>query len=96
MSLRVFNKKWTRRLESGLKTTDGKPEYIILKPYAFADVPERYTQDITFRMGVQAGDIEVIETRSKQKVLENEPVKETQEKTEKPAKKAGSKKAAAE
>ena len=99
--MRVFNKKWTRRLEAGAN------DFMILRPYAFADVPERYTKDITFKMGVKAGDIEIIETRKQQEVLENEPVKAVEENpeedmpvttaaevVEKPAKKGRGKKSA--
>lgn len=89
--MRVFNKKWTRRLEA-----NGDPrDFMILKPYAFADVPDKYAGDITFKLGVQAGDIEVIETKKQEAVFENTPKAETadaQETTQKAAKKGGAKK----
>lgn len=89
--MRVFNKKWTRRLEAA-----GDPkDFIILKPYAFADVPEKYTGDITFRLGVKAGDIEVIETKKQEAVFENTPKADTadaQETAQKAAKRGGAKK----
>lgn len=89
--MRVFNKKWTRRLEA-----NGDPkDFMILKPYAFADVPDKYAGDITFKLGVQAGDIEVIETKKQEVVFENEPkavAADAQEMTQKAAKKGGAKK----
>lgn len=89
--MRVFNKKWTRRLEAC-----GDPkDFMILKPYAFADVPDKYIGDITFKLGVQAGDIEVIETKKQEVVFENEPkaaAADAQEMTQKAAKKGGAKK----
>lgn len=84
--VRVFNKKWRRRLEA-----NGDPkDFMILEAYAFADVPEKYTGDITFRKGVEAGDIEVIVTQkqaatAEKKAFEGEPA-------EQPAKKSRSKK----
>jgi len=58
MSIRVFNKRWKRRIEA-----EGNPnDFMELQAYAFADVPEKYTGDITFKMGVSAGDIEIIQT----------------------------------
>ena len=59
MAVRIFNKKWTRRLEA-----NGDPkDFVIIKPYSFATIDEKYTGDITFQMGVKAGDIEVFETK---------------------------------
>ena len=68
MSVRIFNKRMTRML-----VTEGDhPRTMILKPFAFADVPEEFTQDITFRMGVKAGDIEVFETGKQGEQIEKD------------------------
>ena len=66
MSVRIFNKKWTRQLQAG----DNPKDTVILKPYAFATIDEKYTGDITFQMGVKAGDIEVFETKKQGEAIE--------------------------
>ena len=89
--LRVFNKKWKRHIEAEVDPND----FMILQAFAFADVPEKYTGDITFRLGVKAGDIEIIETRKQAAAFESDPKAETAEAdevTEKPARKARAKK----
>ena len=93
--LRVYNKKRTRRLEA---VGDSK-DFMILKPYAFEDVPEKYTGDITFAMGLKSGEIEIIETRKQADAVEvkaeqeiKNRAEETAEAEEKPAKKGRSKK----
>lgn len=63
MSVRVFNKRWTRKLEM-----DG--ESFVLRPNAFENVPEKFTGDITFKVGVKAGDIEVFETKAQGEKIE--------------------------
>ena len=90
MSVRVFNKKWKRRLEANGDSKD----FIILDAYAFADVPEKYTGDITFQKGAEAGDIEVIITAKQGEAAEakaHEKAEEAEEPDE-PAKKSRSKK----
>lgn len=76
MSVRVFNKKWTRRIEAENDPSD----FMLLRAYAFEDVPERYTGDITFKLGVKAGDIEIIETRKQAEKVEAEAAGEEAEK----------------
>lgn len=66
MSVRIFNKKWTRQLMA-----NGDPkDFVIIKPYSFANIDEKYTGDITFQMAVKAGDIEVFETKQQGEEIE--------------------------
>ena len=93
--VRVFNHNRTYRLE----TQDaGRTEYFMLRPLSFADVPEKFTGDITFRLAVKAGEIEVFETTKQGEAIEAkaeakpEPVEEVKE-AETPVKKTRAKKA---
>ena len=93
--LRVYNKKRTRRLEANGDAKD----FIVLKAYAFEDVPEKYTGDITFAMSLKCGEIEIIETRSQADAVEvkaeqeiKDRAEETAEAEEKPVKKSRGKK----
>lgn len=53
MSVKVFNNKSTFLLEAG----DGRK--MKLPPLGFSEVPEEFTGCLTFKMGVQAGVIQV-------------------------------------
>lgn len=91
MSVRIFNKKWKRML---VANNDPK-DFIILKPYAFDTIDEKYTKDITFQMGVKAGDIEVFETKKQGEAIEAKAAAEPKVNVpaEKPAKAKAGKKA---
>ena len=78
--IRVFNSKRTRRLEAA-----GDPnDFMTLKAYAFADVPDKYTGDITFAMGLKCGEIEIIETRKQADAVEAKAEKEKENRAEEP------------
>ncbi len=55
MAVKVFNNRATFLL----KADDGTKMY--LKPLGFADVPDKFTGDPTFKMGVKAGVIQTFE-----------------------------------
>ena len=87
MSVRIFNKKWTRQLMG-----NGDPkDTVTIKPYSFATIDEKYTGDITFQMGVKAGDIEVFETKKQGEEIEAKAATEPKV-TIAPEKKKGAKK----
>ena len=67
MAVKVYNNKRTYRLECNDGT---KTEVFILRPMSFADVPERFTGDITFRLAVKAGEIQVFETKKQGETIE--------------------------
>ena len=62
--VKVFVKARTFRLEA----LDGG--FTILTPNAFHNVDDKFTHDITFRMAVKAGDIEVYETKQQGEAIE--------------------------
>lgn len=81
--VRVFNHKRTYRLEANGDAKD----FMILRPLAFADVPEKYTGDITFQAAVKAGEIEIITTKAQAEKVEKK-ANETETAAKKPVKKS--------
>lgn len=76
--IRVFNNRATYLL----RAEDGSK--MILKPLGFCDVPEKFTGDPTFRMGVKAGVIQVFD-EAKQGAAIERAAHEPKRAKEKPA-----------
>lgn len=55
--IKVYNKAARTFL---LNAVDG--ETMLVRPVGFAEIPEKFTGDITYRRAVQAGDLELFET----------------------------------
>ena len=60
MSIRIYSKKAVS-IGPGANRVDGSVENFITTPMAFQDMPEKYTDDPTFKLAVSCGDITVIE-----------------------------------
>ena len=64
MAVHVFNNKATFMLVA----EDG--EKLFVRPMAFADIPEKFTGDITFKRAVEAGVIQVYENNKQAEKIE--------------------------
>lgn len=64
MAVKVFNNRSTFRLDA----PDGT--FMIVPPMGFCEIPDKFTGDITFKMAVKAGVMQVFETAKQGAKLE--------------------------
>jgi hypothetical protein len=67
--MRIFTKTSPMFVNSE-KRVDDKDRFVRCSPGKFHDVPDWVKNDLTFQLGVKAGDIEVIETKAAEKRAE--------------------------
>ena len=58
-TIRIFSKK-TFAIGPGAQKGNPQVEYFITVPLSFQDMPEEYTEDLTFKAAVKAGEITII------------------------------------